>query len=98
MSTIDSSSTYAEVEAALADNASWFEDQSAIKAGAYVTAATEWLRQTPVRAGHAGADMEHAVQQIEKRMLAAQRYAAANAGVASGGAGIKHVDFRDLRA
>ena len=43
MSTIDSSSTAAQVRAAMADNASYEEDGSVSKCKAYITACRVWL-------------------------------------------------------
>lgn len=45
MAYVDSNSTRAEVQAALADNASWLVDQDLEKAKAYVVAATVWLNK-----------------------------------------------------
>lgn len=43
MATVDSTSTRAEVQAAMADNASYAEDNSVAKARAYITACNVWL-------------------------------------------------------
>lgn len=50
MSTLSSSSTLAEVQAAYDDNASYLEDDSVVKAKAFVTAVRILLRRTPSRA------------------------------------------------
>lgn len=43
MATVDSTSSRSEVQAAMADNASYSEDNSVAKARAYVTACNVWL-------------------------------------------------------
>ena len=102
MSSLNSTSTRAQVRAAIADNASYLEDNSVSKAKALVTALTIWLLNfAPKRAVHGGRgggeevelDTEAALQMKKD----AERFIASGAGVAAGGAAARHDDFAGFR-
>ena len=99
MSTLTSSSTLAEIQAAYIDNASYAEDGSVAKARAFITACRILLLRLPKRARHGGGgeEIELDPESIRSELKAAQRYVSTNAGVGAGGAGVKHVDFAGFR-
>lgn len=97
MSTLTSASTLAEVEAAYADNASYEEDESLTKCAAFITAARILLVKLPKRAAHNERDVEMDTERISGEIKQAQAWQRANAGVAAGGSGVKHVDLRNFR-
>jgi len=97
VATVDSTSTDAEVQAAYDDNASYLEDGSVAKCTAFITASTILLRRMFRRASHGGDDLEREIRLIREELGSARQWLTANAGVADSGAGIKHVDMRDLR-
>ncbi len=68
MSTLNSSSTLAEIEAAYADNASYCEDASVSKARAFITACRLLLLNLPAKAAFGKAESV----EIETRLLAEQ--------------------------
>ena len=100
MSTLSSASTTAEVRAAYDNNASWFEDQSAAKARAFVTACNILLARLPKRvsrsASSAANEIELDLVQIEKQRTAASKWLVSSGG-GSGGNRVRHLSFRNFR-
>jgi hypothetical protein len=77
MSTINSTSTRQQVLAAMADNASYAEDNSVAKANAFVTACNVWISVwafTNTKTG--SSELQMPVAMIERRILAAQKWLA----------------------
>lgn len=93
MSTLSSSSTPIEIDAAYADNASYREDGNAAKAGAFVTACIFILRlpETVEVNGHV-LSWSHALVRQEKQD--AERWLAMND---TNVRRVTHVDFRSYR-
>ena len=99
MSTLSSASTLAQVEAAYADNASYAEDNSVAKARAFVTACRLLLKY-PKRTGTPQADLETAIDLIQKEKKAAEDWLAAHdTGPTSTAAGprVTRVSFENSR-
>ena len=97
MSTLDSSSTLAEIRAAIADNASYEEDASAAKARAFITAGRLYLFKVPRRAVHGGQGAEEidlAIDVLQQQLEEARRWLASKTAV---GSGIVHPSFANLR-
>jgi hypothetical protein len=99
MSTLTSTSTLAEIQAAYIDNASYLEDGSVAKARAFITACTILLLKLPKRARHGGGgeEIELDPESVRFKLKAAEQYVSVNAGASAGGAGVKHVDFTGFR-
>jgi hypothetical protein len=102
MSTLTSSSTRAEINAAYLDNASYEEDGSVAKAKAFITACRFLLlpKITPSRSAGPGdgGEVEFNLDMIKVQMEAAQQYVAANDTSNYDGFGtVRHVDFTGLR-
>lgn len=77
MSTLSSSSTLAEIQAAYDDNASYVEDDSTAKAQVFVTACRLLLRQTPkvaVHGGRGGREIQLSPELIRDEMRDAQQW------------------------
>lgn len=72
MSTLTSTSTDAEVEAAYDNNASYFEDRSVDKCGAFITACKILLRRRAVSYTIAGRSVQR--QEIREELKDAQTY------------------------
>ena len=86
MSSLDSSSTFDEVYAAYADNASYCEDGSVAKARGFITACRLLLLQLPRRATHGGRgaeEVEMDVQRIQDELKAAKQWLVVNDGSSS---------------
>lgn len=99
MSTLSSSSTLAEVEAAYDDNASYAEDGSAAKAAAFITACRILLRRSLKRVAYGGtrsAEMEWDPQNLREQIKAAQTWLASSASALTGG-GVKYTDLSSFR-
>lgn len=97
MSTLDSTSTLAEVQAAYDDNASYEEEGSLAKAAAFVTAC-RILRRRILRVSQQGstrAEIDPATLQVE--LQAAQRWIAANSANAAAGGGTRFSSFEEFR-
>ena len=98
---IDSSSTFAQVEAAYDDNASYAEENSPAKARAFVTAGTILLRRMPEASGTREANFQYRMDLIEKQVREARDWLAANDNSSSSantrGPGVKRLDFRNSR-
>jgi hypothetical protein len=71
MSTLSSSSTLAQIEAAYADNCSYSEDNSVAKCRAFVTACRLLLKY-PRRTATPQAELETAIDLIQKEKKAAE--------------------------
>lgn len=99
MSTLSSTSTLAQIKAAYADNASYEEDDDATKAQAFITACRMLMMNLPKRTVHGGRgeEVELPIELIEKQLTAARSWRGSHGGLAAGGAGVKHADFRDFR-
>lgn len=99
MSTLNSSSSFAEVKAAYMDNASYAEDNSVTKAAAFITACRFLTLLLPGRASK-GRQQEIEftanLETIEKQMNAASVWLdSANAGAS--GSQFTYADLRDFR-
>lgn len=102
MSTLTSSSTRAEINAAYLDSASYEEDGSVIKAKAFITACRFLLlpKITPSRSAGPGdgGEVEFDLEAVKAQLESAQQYVAANDSSSYEGFGtVKHVDFTGLR-
>jgi len=71
MSSLTSASTLPEIKAAYADNASYVEDGSAVKARAFITACRLLLLRLPKRAMKGGRASGEEIE-LEPRLLAEQ--------------------------
>jgi hypothetical protein len=100
-STLNSASTWAEIDAAYRDNASYFEDNSPTKAAAFITACRfKLLMPQRIKQGGSGSgqEMENSPDAIQEQLKAAQAWYGAN--VTTGGVGQGYVrtfsieDFR----
>lgn len=99
MSTLSSSSTYAQIKASYLDNASYEEDGSTSKAAAFITAC-RMLIHHPSRTrvgspGGAGQEMEFDLAVLQAEMKAAQEWKAANDQ--SAGSRTTYGDFANFR-
>ena len=99
MSSLTSSSTLAEIQAAYYDNASWEEDASTTKALAFVTACRFLLLKLPKRVaqgGRGGNETELDPSIIRAELNAARQWLAFSSAAATGG-GVKHVSLEGFR-
>lgn len=92
MSTLTSSSTLAEIEAAYADNASWEEDASTSKAAAFITACKLLIQKQPSDMTAAGS-VGFGRTELEKQIADARQFIAANRTRGS----VIHRDFSGVR-
>jgi len=95
MSTLSSSSTLAEVQAAYDDSASYAEDESVGKAAAFITACRVLLRRLPKRAVHGGRETEEIEldpAMIRKELSEARRWIADRST-----ATLRFASFQDFR-
>ena len=101
MSSLDSSSTFDEVCAAYADNASYCEDSSVAKARGFITACRLLLLQLPRRATHGGRgaeEVEMDVQRIQDELKAAQQWlSTSSTATAASGGGVRFASFQNFR-
>lgn len=97
MASISSASSNAQVVAVYMDNCGYREDASASMASAFATACRAMLRRGVRRIEFAGEIMEFEPRVLRDLAREADVYAAADAGPAGGGSGVKHPDFRDFR-
>lgn len=74
MSTLSSSSSYQEIVDSYEDNASWFEDGSATKAAAFVTACKFLIRRIPKRQSSGEHDNEFSVAEVQAESKKAEDY------------------------
>lgn len=98
MATLDSSSTTAEIAAAYLDNAGYFEDASVTMAKAFVTACTAMLTRGITVLEHGGERMEFSPRDLRAMIDDAKAFTVSNAGIADGGGGVHHADFREFRS
>ena len=96
MSTLSSSSTWAQVKAAYDDNASYEEDGSASKARAFVTACRIILRRLASRAANGDQEVEFDPKLIQSELNAARQYVA-TADPATHTGGVTFASFEDFR-
>jgi len=99
MSTLSSSSTLTEIQAAYMDNASYAEDASTAKARAFVTACRLLLLKLPKRSvsgGRGGTEIEIDPRVIQQELTAANQWLAHSRTSQTGG-GITYADFDDYR-
>ena len=66
MSTLTSSSTDAQVNSAFDDNASYIEDQSATKAGAFITACTFLIRRLKSAGAQGASSFSYSIAELAK--------------------------------
>ena len=78
MSTLSSTSTLAEIQAAYDDNGSYLEDASVAKARAFVTACQLLIRRTARRSRHGPAEVEVDVEQLRSDLREARAWLATN--------------------
>lgn len=95
MSTLNSASTDQQVWDSFDDNASFEEDSSATKAAAFVTACRILLRRRPQSTSVDGTTVAFDPGAIEKELMRAQKWLAANRSNAAGG--VRHLNFAGLR-
>lgn len=95
MSTLSSASTDQAVWDSFDDNASFEEDQSATKAAAFVTACRILLRRRPQSTSVDGTTVSFDGGAIEKELMRAQKWLAANRSNAAGG--VRYLDFSGVR-
>jgi len=96
MSTLDSTSTLADIKAAYADNASYAEDGSTAKAKAFVTACRLLLIKIPKRTAKDNSELEMDTKLIREEMDSANQWLAANGG--TGGPSVKYADTSNFRS
>lgn len=98
-STLTSSSTPAEIEAAYIDNASYEEDSSVAKAKAFITACRIILIIRPSRTGRGNAlNLEYDLELVAAQQADAQRWLSANEeALGTANSSIKHPSFEYLR-
>ena len=96
MSTLDSSSTLAEIKASYADNASYREDDSAAKAAAFVTACRLLLLKIPAAIAQGDDKTEFDPAVLQNELQAAQQWHAQKQ-LTVNGCGIVHPSFEYFR-
>lgn len=97
LSTLDSTSTDADVIAAYDDAVSWYEDNSTTKAKALVTAGAMLLRRRAKRTSFGGEEIELDLDKIADEVNRARRFVNSRKTAAAGGAGVTYIDTSDLR-
>lgn len=100
MSTLSSTSTLAEIQAAYDNNASWFEDASTTKARAFATACRMLIRRMARRAstgGGTGEMVEMDLGLLRDEMNAAVEWLSANDSSRSGPS-VRCVSLEDFRS
>lgn len=96
MSTLTSSSTPAQIQAAYADNASYAEDNSAAKAKAFITACRMLLGLTPSSTSTAGVSVDINLEVVERQQKSAETWLATHAVADSGSIGrVRHLAFSE---
>ena len=83
MSTLSSSSTDAEVEAAYDDSASYLEDESTAKAMAHVTAGTILLRRLASEMRQGSTQLRYEPKLVQDSVALARAYAVASGATGS---------------
>jgi len=99
VSTLSSSSTLTEVNAAYADNASYFEDASATKARAFTTACRILISKlaTEQAVGAERVRLDENIRQLREEIKAAEAYANANSTNAANRGSVRQIGTRNLR-
>lgn len=99
MATVDSSSTDAEVIAAIEDNASYREDDSETKCRAFVTACRVYLRRNLVVQGTAdGLSIQINPQFVRDELQSAQKWLdSINSGNLSATGRVRHYSVQNFR-
>lgn len=99
MSTLTSSSTIAEIEAAYVDNASYVEDKDVAKCRAFITAARILLIKLPVSQAKAGASLTYSIDSVRDALKEAQKWLEDHSTDDDDRAGprVTRVDFRNFR-
>lgn len=98
MSTLNSSSTDAEVAASYDDNASYAEDNSVSKARAFITACRLLLRRRPSSLSQSGRSVAFDAGLIRKEMDEAKDWLSDHSDdEQDAGPRVTGVDFRDFR-
>lgn len=97
MSTLTSSSTITEIEAAYIDNASFEEDSSASKCRAFITACRVLLLKRPSESRHGGSGMTWSMESIRSEMQRAAAWLAAQPDTATDSAAQSYADFSEFR-
>lgn len=102
MSTLSSTSTLAQVEAAYIDNASYAEDSSVAKAKAFITACRILLVKLPKASNSGDAGATYNTDLIQKQMEQAQQWVTANdtsssSDASSGGPVVARFNFNNFR-
>lgn len=95
MSTLSSSSTYAQVSDAYQDNASWEEDESVSKARAFITACRFLIHLTPSHSKKGEEEIDKEVAAYRQEMEAARAFVA-TAGPTAYAGGVTHASFQDM--
>lgn len=67
-------------------------------AKAFVTACTAMMTRGITVLEHGGERMEFSLRDLAARSDKAEAFVVANAGIAAGGSGIHHADFREFRS
>lgn len=99
MSTLTSSSTFAEITAAYDDNASYEEDESASKCAAFITACRFLLRRMADESQKGNNNRLRFAKNLDAirgEMDDARQWLSVNSDTAATG-GVKHLDFSDFR-
>lgn len=97
MSTLNGSSTLAEVQAAYDANASYVEDNSVAKAKAFITACSILLRRTPSNMEKASNTLSFNIQAIKQERDDALAWLVARDPASQVGPGVTYADFRNFR-
>lgn len=95
MSTLTSSSTLAQIEAAYADNASYAEDDSLAKAKLFETACRLLIFKLPRSAGHG--DAQVTLNDLRDELRDVQSWIAQK-GSNTTNPGVIHADFTEFRS
>lgn len=74
MSSLSSTSTNAEVEAAYDDNASYAEDVSLAKCRAFITAVRILIRRLPLSSAKAGTSQTYSIESLTKELDEAREW------------------------
>ena len=100
MSTLNSASTLAQIEASYADNASYAEDNSVAKCRAFITACRLLVLKYPRSTGTPQAELTTAIDLVQKEKKAAEEWLEAHdTGPASTSSGprVTRVSFENSR-
>jgi len=100
MSTLSSSSTLTEIQAAYDDNASYLEDGSTAKCKAFITAVRLLIRRTAQQVSNSAASSSITIDinQYREELRDARKWLAANGGQTAGGSGTKYLSIESFRS